>query len=122
MMIPEDLIKKVATGVAQKIGGSANVTAHPASETNLESAAQQLRQIQAAVDEMKRTLNSLAAHQHSHSLPVFSQQSDHEHPSGELFNVPEEVTEFVDYLETKQCVLEPGKPCVGRGECRSRGF
>ena len=121
-MIPEDLIKKIASNVTQKIGASANVSASAVGQTNLESAAEQLRQLQSAVDEMKRTLNGMASRQHSTSLPVIDQSTEHEHPSRDLFNVPEEVTEFVDYLETKQCVLEPGKPCVGRGECRSRGF
>ena len=121
-MIPEDLIKRVATKVTQRVGTIANDPAPTASRDNLESATQQLREIQAAVDEVKRTLNSLATRQRSTSLPIIDQSIEHEHPSRELFNVPEEVTEFVDYLETKQCVLEPGKPCIGRGECRSRGF
>jgi len=121
-MVPEDLIKKVAGNVTQKLSPVTHTSTPVATENNLESAAQKLRELQSAVDEMKRTLNSLAAHQHHHSLPVIGQSPEHEHPSRELFDVPEEVTEFVDYLETKQCVLEPGKPCVGRGECRSRGF
>lgn len=120
-MVSEDLIKKIAANVSQRISSpdraSSSASANE-SQADLESVTRQLREIQSAVGKLERQLQSLAPHQHTHTLPVIAGT----HPSQELFNVPEEVTEFVDYLETKQCVLEPGKPCCGRGECRSRGF
>lgn len=45
-----------------------------------------------------------------------------EHPSSRTFNEPDEIREFVEFLEHKPCCLEPGKPCVGSARCRTLGF
>jgi hypothetical protein len=44
------------------------------------------------------------------------------HPSQERFTFPEPLDEFVDYLESRPCSIETGKPCVGCGACEARGF
>ncbi|HZS44409.1 MAG TPA: hypothetical protein VFC63_04860 [Blastocatellia bacterium] len=121
-MISEDLIKKIAANVTHNISGNFRTgNSADTGATDIESVSRQLREIQSAVRQLEQKLRSLTAHHPVHSLPVIN-QSGTLHPSQELFDIPEEVAEFVDYLETKQCVLEPGKPCCGRGECRSRGF
>lgn len=44
------------------------------------------------------------------------------HPSQERFGLPSELNEFVEYLESRPCSIEPGKPCVDCGACETRGF
>ena len=119
-MVSEDQIRKIAASVTEKVWPGSQ-SKDSADSTDLRAVSQQLREIQNAVGQLERKIQNLAQHQSSHSLPVIG-GSQPVHPSQELFDIPEEVTEFVDYLETKQCVLDPGKPCIGRGECRSRGF
>lgn len=49
-----------------------------------------------------------------------------EHPSQQLFNVGEateaQSAPLVEFLETKECSVEKGKPCDHCGTCRSLGF
>ena len=42
--------------------------------------------------------------------------------SGETFTFAEPVSEFVEYLESRPCSIEVGKPCVNCGVCEARGF
>jgi len=50
------------------------------------------------------------------------------HPSQQLFDVGEAteaqsaVRELVEFLETRECSIEKGKPCDHCGTCRSLGF
>lgn len=48
------------------------------------------------------------------------------HPSQQLFNVGEateaQSAPLVEFLETKECSIEKGKPCDHCGTCRSLGF
>ena len=126
-MVYEELIKKVAANVAEKLSPSIPLTS-PHGANDIESTSRQLRELQTAVGELTRKVAELKSQQRHYSLPISENRelmhpvTDQGHPSRELFNVPEEVTEFVDYLETKQCVLDPKLPCVGSGECRARGF
>lgn len=44
------------------------------------------------------------------------------HPSVERFTFPEPLNEFVEYLESRPCSIEAGKPCIECGACEARGF
>lgn len=44
------------------------------------------------------------------------------HPSQERFHTPEPLDEFVEFLESRPCMIETGKPCVACGACEARGF
>jgi hypothetical protein len=44
------------------------------------------------------------------------------HPSQERFAPAEPLDEFVEFLETRPCSIEVGKPCVSCGVCEARGF
>jgi hypothetical protein len=44
------------------------------------------------------------------------------HPSQERFTFAEPLDEFVEYLESRPCSIEAGKPCVNCGVCEARGF
>lgn len=56
------------------------------------------------------------------ATPSQSRLAENAHPSSQTFNEPEEISEFVEFLEHKPCNLEPGKPCVGSARCRALGF
>jgi hypothetical protein len=60
------------------------------------------------------------------SLPVLPSPSAYgagrPHPSQERFEFPGSLNEFVDFLESRACVIEPGKPCIHCGACETRGF
>lgn len=44
------------------------------------------------------------------------------HPSTERFTFPVPLNEYVEYLESRPCSIETGKPCVDCGACEARGF
>lgn len=61
----------------------------------------------------------------SYPLPVivYSQPSiQHLHPSQIRINPTNELGEFVDFLQTKQCTMEKGKPCDSCDICNTVGF
>lgn len=67
------------------------------------------------------------AHAAGHPIPAVVSSSplpimETEHPSSQTFSEPEEIREFVEFLEQKPCCLEPGKPCIGSARCRTLGF
>src|SRR5437773_5560202 len=101
-MISEELIKKVAANVAEKLSPSIRSTSSSRA-TEIESTSRQLRELQTAVDDLTRKFTDLKSQQRHYSLPISGKHelthstADQGHPSRELFNVPEEVTEFVDY-------------------------
>jgi hypothetical protein len=81
-----------------------------------------------AIGEIERRLRDLgialtpAAEPDHQPLSPTALGAGRPHPSQERFELPGSLDEFVDFLESKACVIEPGKPCVRCGACETRGF
>jgi hypothetical protein len=55
-------------------------------------------------------------------LPVINPQPTSQHPSRERIHVTDALNEFIDFLQTKQCTMEKGKPCDNCDICNTLGF
>jgi hypothetical protein len=55
-------------------------------------------------------------------LPVLGPQHASQHPSRQRIEVADSVNEFIDFLQTKQCTMEKGKPCDQCDICTTLGF
>lgn len=55
-------------------------------------------------------------------LPVLTIAPTTQHPTQQRFNAPEMISEIVDFIQTKPCSMEKGKPCDQCDICNSLGF
>jgi hypothetical protein len=55
-------------------------------------------------------------------LPVLNPQSVAQHPSQQQVHVGEALNEFIDFLQTRECTMEKGKPCDKCDICNTLGF
>lgn len=137
MNTEQDVIRKLAERVTQK------VAAGKANNEEVESATS-LASLSASLKQIERRLVHIESHlQHDetcHANKVLDEQSVvmtapsrspwlssialENHPSVERFGVGEAVAELVNYFEReKTCDVEPGgKPCDHCAMCSSRGF
>ncbi|MFY9223300.1 MAG: hypothetical protein WAQ98_11550 [Blastocatellia bacterium] len=94
-----------------------NINNQPPQPTQVQQEA-----IPAILNPIMAQLNQKAV---SYSLPVivYPQSSiQHLHPSQIRINPANELGEFVDFLQTKQCTMEKGKPCDSCDICNTVGF
>ena len=85
--------------------------------------------IEQIASNVMRRLNTGSSAPNQYFAPWTSVAYESEvHPSQQLFNVDEangaqsEFKELVEFVETKECSIEKGKPCDHCGTCRSLGF
>lgn len=43
------------------------------------------------------------------------------HPALTVFQEPEGIGEILEFMGEKKCVIEPDKPCINSGRCKSFG-
>jgi hypothetical protein len=58
----------------------------------------------------------------SSRLPVLNAVPFSQHPSQERIHLNDTLNEFVEFLQTKQCTMEKGKPCDQCDICNTLGF
>jgi hypothetical protein len=91
-------------------------TAAPAAREALDGIVSRLRALGVDVAGVDRRLPS------RNHLATAASYGAGPHPSQERFSLSQPIDEFVEFLESRPCTIEVGKPCIACGVCEARGF